>query len=72
MTPAEAARAKREKAAHDKTATGLNKTYADQPEDTYVDPRTATTGLASRIKKKKDLTAGDAAAALAKRKKEAY
>lgn len=75
MNPGEAARlakAKREKGKHDATADNLNKTtYADKGEGGYTDPRTSTQGLASRMKKK-PLTAGDAAAALAKRKKESY
>ena len=56
VSPGEAARrakAARDKAAHDKKAGELNSTtYADKPAEGYVDPRTATEGLASRIKKK--------------------
>lgn len=63
----------REKRAHDAKADKLNKTtYTKPAEEGYVDPKTSTMGLASRIKKKKELTAGDAANALAKRKKETY
>jgi hypothetical protein len=64
------AQVQREKRKHDANADKLNKTtYTGTGDAGYVDPRTATTGLASRIKKKKDMTAGDAAAALAKGKK---
>lgn len=75
MNAGEAARlakAKREKAAHDAKADTLNKTTYSKPEtETITDSRGIDwNALRNKNKKKPAPTAGDAANALARRKKE--